>query len=90
MPEPVPTPVTLDGSPAVITGRFAPEEHKTYRVLPVLVPEGTARLEVGYRWSPEHDTVLDLGLWDAAGYRAADGFRGWSGSRSARDRKSVV
>lgn len=84
MPEPVPTPVTLDGSPAVITGRFAPEEHKTYRVLPVLVPEGTARLEVGYRWSPEHDTVLDLGLWDAAGYRAADGFRGWSGSRSAR------
>lgn len=78
-----PTPVPLDGS-AVLAGRFAPEEHKTYRVLPVLVPEGTQRLEVGYRWWPEHDTVLDLGLWDPAGYRSAEGFRGWSGSREAR------
>lgn len=74
----------LDGEPTVLTGRFDAEEHKSYRVLPVLVPEGAARLEVGYRWWPEHDTVLDLGLWDGAGYRAAEGFRGWSGSRAAR------
>ena len=78
-----PTVVPLDGS-AVLAGRFEPAEHKTYRVLPVVVPEGTARLEVGYRWWPEHDTVLDLGLWDTAGYRAAAGFRGWSGSREGR------
>ncbi len=84
MPRPSPLALTLDGEPGVLTGRFAPEEHKTYRVLPVLVPEGTARLEVGYRWSPEHDTVLDLGLWDTAGYRRAEGFRGWSGSRAGR------
>jgi hypothetical protein len=80
---PEPTPVPLDGT-VTLTGRFAPEEHKSYRVLPVVVPEGTRRLEVGYRWSPEHDTVLDLGIWDTAGYRAAEGFRGWSGSRAGR------
>ena len=28
--------------------------------------------------------MLDLGLWDTAGYRAAEGFRGWSGSRAGR------
>lgn len=86
MPASSPTPLVLvlDGAPTVLAGRFAPEEHKTYRVLPFVVPEGTARLEVGYRWAPEHDTVLDLGLWDTAGYRAAEGFRGWSGSRAAR------
>ncbi len=76
--------LVLDGAPTVLAGTFAPEEHKTYRLLPVVVPEGTRRLEVGYRWWPEHDTVLDLGLWDTAGYRAAEGFRGWSGSRAAR------
>jgi hypothetical protein len=81
---PEPTPVALDGPPAVLTGRFEPSEHKTYRVLPVLVPPGTERVEVGYRWWPEHDTVLDLGVWDTAGYRAAEGFRGWSGSRGGR------
>jgi hypothetical protein len=79
-----PVNVTLDGEPTVLAGRVGPEDHKTYRVLPVAVPEGTARLEVGYRWTPEHDTVLDLGLWDTAGYRAAEGFRGWSGSRQGR------
>jgi hypothetical protein len=80
---PEPTPVPLDGT-ARLTGRFEPAEHKTYRVLPVAIPAGTQRVEVGYRWSPEHDTVLDLGVWDTAGYRAAEGFRGWSGSRAAR------
>jgi hypothetical protein len=84
MPLAAPTPVVLDGAATVLAGRFEPEEHKTYRVLPIVVPEGTRRIEVGYRWAPEHDTVLDLGLWDAAGYRAAEGFRGWSGSRAAR------
>jgi hypothetical protein len=85
------TPVlTVDGPPVVLTGTFAPEEHKTYRVLPVVVPDGTQRLEVGYRWSPEHDTVLDLGVWDTAGYRSADGFRGWSGSRAARAHQGEV
>jgi hypothetical protein len=80
-PEPVVVP--LDGR-ATLTGRFAAEEHKTYRVLPFVVPPGTARLEVGYRWTPEPETVLDLGLWDTAGYRAVEGFRGWSGSREGR------
>ncbi len=84
MTTPEPTPVPLDGEPAVLRGRFAPEEHKTYRVLPVAVPPGTARLEVGYRWWPGPETVLDLGVWDTAGYRDAAGFRGWSGSRAAR------
>ncbi|MET1041865.1 MAG: hypothetical protein ABWZ90_12565, partial [Acidimicrobiales bacterium] len=84
MPPSSPTPLTLDGPATVLAGRVTPEEHKTYRVLPVVVPEGTQRLEVSYRWAPEHETVLDLGLWDTAGYRAAEGFRGWSGSRAGR------
>jgi len=81
---PEPVPAHLDGAPASLRGRVGPADRKTYRVLPVAVPEGTARLEVGYRWAPEHDTVLDLGLWDTAGYRRAEGFRGWSGSRHGR------
>jgi hypothetical protein len=81
---PEPSPVVLDGAATVLTGTFAADEHKTYRVLPVRVPPGTERLEVGYRWWPEAETVLDLGLWDTAGYRASDGFRGWSGSRAGR------
>ncbi len=54
-----PTDVVLDGGPAVLAGTFAPAEHKTYRVLPVAVPAGTQRVEVGYRWWPEHDTVQE-------------------------------
>jgi hypothetical protein len=59
-----------------LTGRVSSADAKTYRMLPFSVPEGTTRIEVGYSWT-DSQTVLDLGLWDA------DGFRGWSGSRQS-------
>jgi hypothetical protein len=47
---------------------------------------------VGYAWAdrqplggtPVTQTVLDLGVYDADGYRSAHGFRGWSGSRQGK------
>ena len=57
------------------------------------VAAGTTRVEVTYDWAddapavpstPLTQTVFDLGLWDADGYRTAAGFRGWSGSRVGR------
>jgi hypothetical protein len=79
-----PAPLLADGPPTVVAGRFEAADAHTYRVHPVSVPAGVHRLEVAYSWSPEHDTVLDLGLWDSRGYRSAAGFRGWSGSRQGR------
>jgi hypothetical protein len=75
-----------------LTGTVAPADAKTYRLLPFEVGAGTTRVEIGYRWSealglpttPLTQTVLDLGVWDADGYRRAAGFRGWSGSRQGR------
>ena len=78
------------GPPLVVRGTALPDDAKTYLVLPFVVAPGTTRVDVDYHWSPlppappENpltQTVLDLGLWDEHGYRSADGFRGWSGSR---------
>ena len=79
------------GGPAVeITGSVAAAEARSYRELPVEVAEGTTRIEVSYDWEEsgpapgQSATVIDLGLWDTDGAGAADGFRGWSGSRAGR------
>lgn len=80
------------GPPVVIEGKVLPGDEKTYRMLPFDVRPGTARLDITYGWEAMPpvppgpadvltQTVLDLGLWDAHGYRSADGFRGWSGDR---------
>ena len=79
-----------DGEPVVIKGTAFPGDEKQYLMLPFEVKSGTARLEVEYDWDalppsiPDNlltQTIFDLGLWDEHGYRSADGFRGWSGSR---------
>jgi hypothetical protein len=79
-----------DGPPVVIRGTAFPDEERTYLVLPFEVKPGTTRIEVDYDWealppglpeNPLTQTVFDLGLWDEHGYRCAEGFRGWSGSR---------
>lgn len=75
---------TTTGDAVEITGRVTPAQVKTYEVFPFSVPVGTTRVEVGYSWSPVDGTTLDLGLWDADGYRSPDGFRGWGGSRQGR------
>ena len=82
-----------DGPEVVIRGTALPGDEKTYLVLPFEVVDGTTRVEVDYEWkplppalpeNPITQTVFDLGLWDEHGYRSADGFRGWSGSRARR------
>ncbi len=94
-PPPVPSnaPACIPGAdPVQITGGVEESQEKTYAVLPVDVRAGTTRIEVGYRWSdrrpfggtPITQTVLDLGVYDADGYRTAAGFRGWSGSRQGK------
>lgn len=83
------------GPPVEFTGSADGPDAKTYRVLPFEVAAGTTRVEVGYSWSdvsplpstPLTPSVIDLGLWDADGYRRADGFRGWSGSRQGKTSK---
>lgn len=81
------------GDPVELSGRVGADEAKTYLLLPVDIAEGTTRIEVGYSWEslPAGDgdeeageSVFDLGLWDTDGYRAPDGFRGWSGSRQGK------
>lgn len=73
-------------------GAVTPADAKTYRMLPFEVTAGTGRIELSYQWTesgvlpstPLTATTLDLGLWDQHGYRSAEGFRGWSGSRQGR------
>jgi hypothetical protein len=79
------------GDPVVLEGEVDEAQARSYRVLPFTVLPGTGRVEVGYGWQatipiddPLQQTVFDLGLWDARGYRAQEGFRGWSGSRQGR------
>lgn len=82
-----------DGPDVVISGTVFPKEAKTYVVLPFEVAPGARRLELEYVFEAlapalprtlVTQTVLDFGLWDQRGYRSADGFRGWSGSRQRR------
>ena len=98
MPSPVPAPIPKEacapGHPALdLTGSVTSAEAKTYRLQPFTVAPGTERVEVSYRWTekannppsnPLTATTLDLGLWDEHGYRSAQGFRGWGGSRQGR------
>jgi hypothetical protein len=79
-----------DGRPVLMRGTAFPEDEKQYLVLPFEVRPGTARLEIHYDWKalppsraehPLTQITFDLGLWDEKGYRSAEGFRGWSGSR---------
>lgn len=81
------------GQPALeFTGSVTAAEARTYRMLPFEVAAGTGRVELSYQWTehagppgtPVTGTTLDLGLWDEDGYRSADGFRGWGGSRQGR------
>ncbi len=64
-----------------LIGALGRGDEKTYRVVPFEVAPGVGALEIVYTWTPIHDTVLDLGVWDEHGYRGAEGFRGWSGNR---------
>jgi hypothetical protein len=81
-----------DAGPVELTGEVTEADARSYRMLPFRVAAGTGRIEVGYGWAPLSgpiddpllQTVFDLGLWDANGYREARGFRGWSGSRQGR------
>jgi hypothetical protein len=78
------------GDPLALSGQLSPDDETTYRLLPIHVPDGTTRLEIGYEWgshgaeTPTCRTVVDLGLWDPRGDKAPAGFRGWSGSRQGR------
>ena len=74
-----------------VSGALARADAKSYFVIPVEVDGATQRIELGYGWTdngpgsaPLDDTTIDLGLWDNDGYRAAAGFRGWSGNRQGR------
>jgi hypothetical protein len=69
----------LDGDGLVAEGHAPHEAETSYELLAFTVPPGTERLEVGYRWEPADEAVIDLGL-RAPGER----FRGWSGSREGR------
>jgi hypothetical protein len=90
-PDEAPPACGTPGAPLRLEGAVADRDARTYRVLPFTVPVGAERVEVAYGWSeaqpatstPLTKTTIDLGLWDEQGYRSADGFRGWSGSRQS-------
>ena len=67
-----------------LRGGAGPGDAEGYELVPFEVPGGTELVEIGYRWSPEDDGVLDLGLWDPDGTAGPDAFRFWSGSRQGR------
>ncbi len=81
-----------DGEPLILEGHAGSDQARTYLLLPFEVMPGVTRVEVGYSWvdssplpsTPVTQSVFDLGLWDADGYREPAGFRGWSGSRQGR------
>ena len=100
LPQPPPTATPLPeaacapGNPAMeVRGSVTTADAKTYQLIPFTVAAGTGRVEVSYQWTeragnppsnPLTATTLDLGLWDADGYRVPGGFRGWGGSRQGR------
>ncbi len=92
-PPPADAPRCAPGeAPLLMGGSAATQDAKSYRLLPFNVAVSTTRIEVGYRWAdslplpstPITQSVFDLGLWDADGYRSPLGFRGWSGSRQGK------
>src|SRR5688500_4057144 len=75
---------------AAVTGRVevSAADAKTYQVRPFAVAAGTTTVHITYDWgsngppeTPLTATTVDLGVWDEDGYRSAEGFRGWGGSR---------
>lgn len=65
---------SADERTLVLRGAIDGGDHESYRELPFIVPEGTARITVEFDYSGrEERTTIDLGLL------APDGFRGWSG-----------
>jgi hypothetical protein len=79
--------------PVTYTGAATSADARSYLVRPFTVVRGTTRVEVTYDWTdnapplagtPVTKTTMDLGVWDQHGYKAVDGFRGWSGSRAGR------
>jgi hypothetical protein len=94
----------VPGGPAVsfsghVTAADAGPDAPRYLLQAFEVAAGTTRIEATYQWaddqpappgSPLTQTVLDLGLWDADGYRSPAGFRGWSGSRLGRSGQPPV
>ncbi len=87
--------VSCAGQPIIpfeASGTISNADAKTYHLIPVDVPAGANGIEFGYSWADRLDplttpltqTVIDLGAWDADGYREAAGFRGWSGSRQGK------
>lgn len=77
-------PASCADTPTTVRGTARPSQEKTYELFPFQVPEGTARIEVGYAWEPADRGVIDLGVWDADGTSGPDAFRTWAGSRQGR------
>jgi hypothetical protein len=84
-------PPTCAPGQAPITGNVdvTTDDAKTYQVRPFQVAAGTTTIKITYDWgntgpgggTPLTATTVDLGVWDEDGYRSAQGFRGWGGSR---------
>ncbi|MFZ4432768.1 MAG: CehA/McbA family metallohydrolase [Microthrixaceae bacterium] len=75
---------TCGEAPTVLSGTATPEQAKSYEFVPFRVPEGTARIEIGYTWTPNDAGVVDLGVWDQHGTSGPEAFRTWAGSRQGR------
>ena len=50
--------------------------------IPIYLPPGVTRLDVGFEYAKADDCALDIGILDSSAtrYPARSGFRGWSGS----------
>lgn len=68
----------------VLRGTAGPDREKGYELVPFRVPPGTARIEVGYTWTPVDAGTVDLGVWDQHGTSGPSAFRSWAGSRQGR------
>ncbi|MFZ4519017.1 MAG: CehA/McbA family metallohydrolase [Microthrixaceae bacterium] len=73
-----------------LRGTATPEREKSYELVPFRVPPGTARIEVGYTWTPTDAGVVDLGVWDQHGTSGPAAFRTWAGSRQGRIDKGTA
>ena len=77
-------PPTCGDPVTVLRGSVTPDREKGYELVPFRVPPGTARIEVGYEWTPTDAGVVDLGVWDQHGTSGPSAFRSWAGSRQGR------
>ncbi len=68
----------------VLSGELGEHDHQTYRTVPFVVPEGTARITVRFAYTGrEQRTTIDLGLIGPDGFRGWNGFNGWSGGNKS-------